>query len=148
MLAFCFWTKKLTSARQESSSLYGLMKIIVILTLSISLFSYSFIRMDAVNAGENEVGNITPAVVFVALFFGGPVLVIIVLQIWAIYRTRGVWRIFAILPVAPVAFIFSFYFTMVGDEFFLLLITTPVAIVYLLFLHTIFISQRQKLTVI
>ncbi len=34
------------------------MKIIVILTLSISLFSYSFTRIDAVNAGENEVGTV------------------------------------------------------------------------------------------
>ncbi len=32
--------------------------IVIILTLTILLFSYSFIRMDAVNAGENEVGTV------------------------------------------------------------------------------------------
>ena len=36
---------------------------------------------------------------------GGSLLLYIVLQVWSIKRMRGGWRIFAILPLAPVAFI-------------------------------------------
>ncbi len=186
------------------------MKIIVILTLSISLFSYSFTQIDAVNAGENEVGTVdyeelarpalksvcfrditwggvgisidpsakltlpnalvktspideekakelarevswnTPAVVFLIMYFGGPLVVYIWLQIWAIYRTRGVWRIFAILAVAPAAFLVYFVAMGFADNSKTLLWFFPLwflmSIVYFIFLHRKFIPQRQKLT--
>ena len=111
--------------------------------------------IDEEKAKAREVGNITPAVVFLIMFVGVPVGVYIVLQIRAIYRTRGVWRIFAILAVAPAAFIFSFFFAMVfAGRFkwwfvplcFLMLIVY--LLFYLLFLDTKFVQQRQKLTVL
>ncbi len=127
------------------------MKIIVILTLSISLFSYSFIRIDTVNAWENEVGNSAPEVAFILLFYGA-LGVYIVLQIRAIYRTRGVWRNFAILAVAPAAFLVYFVAMDFAARFFPPLWFLPLGylmlIGYLLFLETKFIPQRQKLTVL
>ncbi len=81
---------------------------------------------------------------------GGVCIVYIVLQIRAIYRTRGVWRIFAILAVVPAAFIL--YFVAMGfvdnSNFWFLPLWFLMSIVYFIFLHTKFIPQRQKLTVL
>jgi ABC-type anion transport system duplicated permease subunit len=97
----------------------------------------------------------TPAVIALIMFVGVPVGVYIVLQIRAIYRTRGVWRIFAILAIAPAAFIFSFFFAMGfvdNSNFWFLPLCFLILIVYLLFyllfLDTKFVQQRQKLTVL
>ena len=99
---------------------------------------------------SQEVGNITPAVVFLIMFVGVPVGVYIVLQIRAIYRTRGVWRIFAILAIAPAAFLVYFVAMGGGADNSNLLWFFPLwflmSIVYFIFLHTKFIPQRQKLT--
>ena len=175
------------------------MKIIVILTLSISLFSYSFTLIDAVNAGENEVGTVdyeelarpalksvyfrditwggvgisidpsakltlpnalakispeelwsTPAVLVFLLVFGFPLWAYIVLQIQAIYRTRGVWRILAILAVVPAAFSLTISAMCFAEEYNLWFLPLwsimAIVIVYLLILNTKFIPQRQKLT--
>ncbi len=83
----------------------------------------------------------------------GVCIVYIVLQIRAIYRTRGVWRIFAILAGAPVVFIL-YIFAMGGfavrfNFMYLPLWLLPLIVYllfYLLFLDTKFVQQRQKLT--
>jgi hypothetical protein len=100
---------------------------------------------------REKFSNVIWGGLFVFQMSGGSVLIYIVLQIWAIYRTRGVvWRIFAILAVAPAAFILymSAMGAVYGSNLWFLPIwfLMPVVIVYLLFLHTKFIPQRQKLT--
>ena len=82
---------------------------------------------------------------------GGSVLLYIVLQIRAIYRTRGVWRIFAILPIAPAAIILIFTATglieMANLWFLLLVLFMPIVIVYLILLlisHAVWKKRRHQ----
>jgi hypothetical protein len=120
------------------------------LTLPNALVKTSPIDEEKAKEQAREVGNIAPEVAFLLFFFGVPVGFYIVLQIWAIYRTRGVWRIFAILPVAPAAFLVYFVAMDFAARFFpplwFLALGYLMIIGYLLFLHTKFIQQRQKLT--
>ncbi len=123
------------------------------LTLPNALVKTSPIDEEKAKELAREVSWNTPAVLVLIMFFGGPLVVYIWLQIWAIYRTRGVWRIFAILAVAPAAFLVYFVVAMdFAARFFpppwFLPLGFLMLIGYLFFLLAKFIPQRQKLTVL
>jgi photosystem II stability/assembly factor-like uncharacterized protein len=84
---------------------------------------------------------------------GGSLLLYIVLQVWSIKRMRGGWRIFAILPLAPVAFILVATIIALNQSSNLwpvgIILWLPIAVGYLvllLVLHTLFKRLSNKST--
>ena len=84
------------------------------------------------------------------VFFGVGLFVYVVLQIWSILKTSGVWRILASFPliVAVIMFIVTMRWLKIGSE--MVLIVTPlvnfILIVYLILLlalHSVYIKFRH-----